>query len=669
VAAIDALRAIAVLAVMAFHMQPRWLPGGFAGVDVFLVISGYVISRSMLQLDSRGLLVFAAAFYARRARRILPALLVCLVVTCVAAALLIPDSWLARTNHITASYAFWGLSNYFMMHYGDPYFAPRIDFNPSAHTWSLGVEEQFYWVYPLVFFAWLRLRVRDGRARHIGFGLLALLTGASLGYSAYLTVHAPAAAYYSLASRFWELGAGALLFQLHDGRTPNDRPRTALLCVALGIVALGLTLSRDSLFPVPWALAAVLGTALAIHAAVMRGGGRPVPLLSTALPQWAGTRSYSLYLWHWPVYVLFRWTVGLEGWLARSLSLLLIAALSEASYRWVETPFRKGFRRVSPPVVIAASLCCVFVLWRGAATLDRVHDQLSLSVTSRSAVWYPSAWEGESTFGQCHVIRSNQPFAGGELSRSRREGCDGEPVRLFVTGNSHAVAYSTLLMRLGEEQPYDITVYYRSGCGLLQLSAAPATEDPACRRFYHAILEDIASRARRGDVLFLPSLRVPRLGDQWARFSASDVEASWRRLRAAQPAALADAERTLSRLEREGLRVVLEAPKPIFRAPPFRCSDWFNRSNPICRGGLQMPREALLQYRRPVLDALQRLQDEKVSIWDPFDTLCPGATCEAVPNGTPLFFDGDHLSGYANELLYKPFVAFLAGQAARRPGG
>jgi peptidoglycan/LPS O-acetylase OafA/YrhL len=650
---------------MVFHMLPRWLPGGFAGVDVFLAISGYVISRSMLQLDSRGLLPFAAAFYARRARRILPALLVCLVVVSIATALLIPDSWLARTNQRTAAYAVWGLSNYFMMRYGDPYFAPRVEFNPTAHTWSLGVEEQFYWVYPLVFFAWLRLRARGERERRIGVGLLALLTCASLVYSAYLTVHAPTAAFYSLSSRFWELGAGALLFQLHDGRTPLDRPRTLLLWLAFAVITLGLVFSRESWFPVPWALAAVLGTALAIHAAVMRGGGRPVRVLSGAVPQWIGTRSYSLYLWHWPVYVLFRWTVGLEGWLVRATALLLIGALAEASYRWVETPFRRGFRRVPAAAVIAASLCCMFVLWRGAAVLDHFHDRLSLSVTRDSALWYPAPWEGDSVSGRCHVTRSSQPFAGGERMLSRREGCDGAPVQLFVTGNSHAVAYSTLLMRLGEQRPYDIAVYYRSGCGLLQLSAAPAAEDPACRRFYDAIIADIEAHAHRGDVLFLPSLRVPRLGDQWVSYSVSEIAASWRHFSEVQPAALADAAQILGRLERLGVQVVLEAPKPIFRAPPFRCSDWFNRNNPICAGGLRMSREALLQYRRPVLEALQRLRDKNVSIWDPFDALCPGATCVAVPNGTPLFFDGDHLSGYANELLYPPFVAFLDGQAAR----
>ena len=670
VAAIDALRAVAVLAVVAFHMQASWLPGGFAGVDVFLVISGYVISRSMLDLDSSGLLRFAAAFYARRARRILPALLVCLTVVCVATTLIIPDSWLAQTNHLTASYAFWGLSNYFMMNYGDPYFAPRIDFNPSAHTWSLGVEEQFYWLYPLVFFSWLKLRTRTDAGRLIAHVMLAAVTLGSLVYSAYLTARSPADAYYSLPSRFWELGVGALLFQFHATRTPADRARGAQLWISFGLIAAGLVFSREASFPMPWALVAVLGTAGAIDAAVMAGGGRPVRVLSAAVPVWIGTRSYSLYLWHWPVYVLFRWTVGLESLAARIAAVALIAAFAEASYRWVETPFRRGFRTVPPLAIIASALSCVLVLWLAADALDKHRHLFSLSVTRQARIWYPADWAAEeSPGGGCHVSRFYEPFAGGALLKSRRSGCQGHDVQLFVTGNSHALAYTTLLARLTREQPYEVAMYYRSDCAFMELDMALREETPACRAFYAALLADIAKHARPRDVLFLPSLRLPRLGDQWATYSEGTVKREWHDLRAAQPTALAEAARTLKFLGTRGLRVVFEAPKPIFRSPPFRCSDWFNRRNPVCAAGLSMPRAVMLAYRQPVLQAMETLEGNFVSIWDPFDSLCPNATCEALRQGTPLFFDGDHLSGYGNELVYPGFLEFLraASQLQQTP--
>ena len=659
--AIDALRALAVVAVMIFHMQSSWLPGGFAGVDVFLVISGYVISRSMLKLDSTGLLRFTGAFYARRARRILPALLVCLSVIAVAAALFIPSSWLAKTNQQTTSYAFWGLSNYFMMHYGDPYFAPRIDYNPSAHTWSLGVEEQFYWLYPLVFFAWLKLRARSNTGRHIAEPLLAVLTLGSLAYSTYLTARGQsAAAYYSLPSRFWELGAGALLFQLHVDRTPTARARCAQLWVSFALIMVSLVFSRGTAFPVPWAIFAILGTAGFIDGAVMAGNGRSVRVLSQALPVWVGTRSYSLYLWHWPVYVLLRWTTGLETVAIRVLAVALIAALSEASYRWVETPFRRGLRKAPSFAVIAAALGCVSVLWLSANALAEHRERFSLSVTRQTSIWYPSWWPEEEVLESgCHVMRFYDSFAGGARLESRHSGCPVRTVHVFVTGNSHALAYSTLLARLTREQPYDATLYYRSDCAFMALTDAPSAETPICRAYYAAILADLRQRARPGDVLFLPSLRLPRLGDEWVIFSERKVQDEWRQLLAAQPAAVAAAARTLRPVEDLGVRVIFEAPKPVFASPPFRCSDWFNRHNPVCAAGFTLPRAVMLSYRRPVLQELQGLQNASISIWDPFDTLCPGSTCTALSGATPLFFDGDHLSGYGNELLYPSFVKFL----------
>jgi SGNH domain (fused to AT3 domains) len=117
----------------------------------------------------------------------------------------------------------------------------------------------------------------------------------------------------------------------------------------------------------------------------------------------------------------------------------------------------------------------------------------------------------------------------------------------------------------------------------------------------------------------------------------------------------------LDELVRRGATVILEAPKPIFKAPAFRCSDWFNRTNPICRPGLSMSRDYLLHYRRPVLDAEIALsrRHEHVYVWDPFDVLCPQATCEAVVNRKPLFFDADHLSADGNRVVYPDFVGFL----------
>ena len=157
VAGIDGLRAIAVLSVIIFHFESSLLPGGFTGVDVFFVISGYVISKSLARNYGEKLSVFLLEFYKRRLLRILPALLACLLVTGVISSLFIPEYWLSSKNDITGASAFFGLSNFFLLSGEDGYFSQRVSFNPFVHTWSLAVEEQFYVIFPLMFFIWLRI--------------------------------------------------------------------------------------------------------------------------------------------------------------------------------------------------------------------------------------------------------------------------------------------------------------------------------------------------------------------------------------------------------------------------------------------------------------------------------------------------------------------------------
>jgi peptidoglycan/LPS O-acetylase OafA/YrhL len=663
--AIDSLRAIAVLAVMVYHIHPTWLRGGFSGVDVFLVVSGYVISRSMLDLNARGLIAFATSFYARRARRILPALLVCLLVASLLMALFIPESWLSDQSSGTASYAVWGLSNYFLVHWGDRYFDPQAEFNPFVHTWSLGVEEQFYWLYPFIFYVWLRSRTAESAKRLLGPTVLALLLLSSFAYSAYATQNDPPAGYYSLSSRFWELACGTQLFQMHTAGWGLGAAPVAQLTVGLITIALGFVFSNQVAFPVPWALSATLGTALVINAVTRpHVSGLLLRVLNSTPLVWIGQRSFSLYLWHWVVYVLFRWTVGLEGWVPAVTALLLIVALSAASYHWIETPFRRKFRRIPPWVVIGCGFGCMAAAWIGLQGINHKRHQISLSVTRDSRSWYPS-WEnstGEDTSQGCSPVRTSASFVGGILWLSSRPHCDHSVRTLFVTGDSHALGYATMFTRLVLEQAFDLRLYYKSNCGFLSLKK-PTSDAPAeCQKFYTAMVEDIRMRAKAGDLLFLPALRLARIGYEWApnprRIQLTALHSvkddSLRRT------ATVEAKAITHSLIEHGIRIIFEAPKPMFRAPPFRCSDWFNRNNPICEPGFTMPRADLLMYREPVMAQLRELALEPgVSIWDPFNAFCPGAVCEAVSDGKPLFFDGDHPSGAGNERAYGSFVNHL----------
>jgi peptidoglycan/LPS O-acetylase OafA/YrhL len=643
---IDGLRAIAVLSVILFHMRGALLPGGYTGVDVFFVISGYVVSSSLVQHGRARFLPFILGFYARRIVRIYPALLACVLVTGIVQTLIVPSSWLSQTTAKTALAAIFGVSNIALIWLNDGYFSPRVEFNAFTHTWSLGVEEQFYLVFPVVFYLWLR---RDGFrpavSKAVSASMAALLL-ASLAWCAFETAAQPDRAYYLLPSRFWELACGALLFRWHHaGRGLAMPPAAAGACIAAGLasIAAGFVGADAKLFPFPWALPSVLGAMLVVAGVVGDAAGRSLPgrLMAGRAIRYVGKTSYSLYLWHWPVLVMFRWTVGLDTVQALLAAGAITGALGVLSYHGIENPVRRSRwvtgrsdRRVVFAGVAVMALCCVLL-----AGVFKSRAAISLSVTRDERTWYPEPWPASATGGE-------KPLAGRKL---------------FVLGDSHTGAYSTMLRRLQDETGAQVFQYGQGGCTVANL-LVPAIA--GCARFAQGAAAEIEKNAAPGDVVFLASLRVPRLADQWEVFRGAEPADPARDASQARQRALAfeEADALVGRFEKEGLRVVIDAPKPVFKSPPFRCSDWFNAHNPICAGGLTMGRAFLQAHRQPTMDALALLQARHpgMLVWDPFPALCPGETCAAFDGDKPLFFDGDHLSAHGNRVLYPGFLKALA---------
>jgi peptidoglycan/LPS O-acetylase OafA/YrhL len=646
---IDGLRAVAVLAVVLYHLRGTLLPGGFVGVDVFFVISGYVVSSSLTRDRGLSFIPFVAHFYGRRIRRILPALVICLIVTSLVHVLFVPPSWLSDTAARTARFAFFGLSNIVLAENSDRYFAPKVEFNPFTHTWSLGVEEQFYLVFPAVFFLWLLGQRSRNRTWHADW-LLGSLMFFSFATAIWETSAHPERAFYLLPSRYWELAVGVFLSTRHAQdrwvlRGSDHASRAAWVGALL--LAIGFLMADPQRFPFPWSLLPVVGTALllvvvtspvACHVSIRR-------VLRAEPTVWIGRRSYSLYLWHWPILVLFRWTVGLEQstWLLLAVGLMTIATI--LSYRYIEQPFREGaiVRRAPDVWVITAGVAALLLAAIADRSIFLSQGRLSLSVTRNRAVWYP--------YGQLEP----PPIDTVTIASAGRQ--------LFVLGDSHAGAYEAMLNAFGRRHEVVVLKIANNGCPVASLLRPVSA---ACRVAQDAALAEITTRARPGDIVLLASLRVARLSDQWgplAALRAADSSVSDRRTaRLLYDQAMAEADTIVTTLSNRGLVIMLDAPKPVFRAPPYRCADWFNSANPSCREGFLMPRGSLFEHRKPAMLALNTLQRRyaAVRVWDPFPSLCPAATCDAFDGSSPLFFDGDHLSGYGNQVLYPSFVRYVA---------
>ncbi len=356
---VQALRAIAVAIVIVAHSSSGFLPGGFVGVDVFFVISGYLIAGLLLREVAREGRFSLVGFWARRARRILPAATVVTVTTVVASLVLLP---LIDTRGVVGD-ALWAslfLANVHFANQDVYYFSQGFGASPLQHYWSLAVEEQFYLAWPLLLLA-LLTAVRATRRMRAGSGplrraptlprraiatMLLVVTAASFAWSLILTEAAPAAAYFSTLTRAWELGVGALaaLVTTHALRRMSTVPATVLATVGLAMIAASSTfLGTETAFPGYAAALPVFGTALVLVA----GSTRVRPLTSVVLDiaplRVLGDWSYSLYLWHWPALVLPQRLLGrpLEP-IEIVGSLLATLALAALTFRYVETPFRTG---------------------------------------------------------------------------------------------------------------------------------------------------------------------------------------------------------------------------------------------------------------------------------------------------------------------------------------
>lgn len=654
-------------------------------MDVFFVISGFVVTGSLMGQRFQRLQDLLLQFYARRLIRIMPALIVMLLLTTLLYALFIPDAWLTQSTDAVAKAAFFGLSNLQLMQEDDSYFSPRAEFNPFTHTWSLGIEEQFYLVFPFLLF-WHQRQTASTRSRRLVVAAVAVLSLASLLACAWLTGRQPKQAFYSIPSRFWELGAGMVLCLLAGSwtvwlrRVPR-RAVQALSVLSFGLIAAAFVTPASGYFPFPLALLPVAGTAgvIAVVCADHRGWLRGA--LSSRPMVGVGRLSYSLYLWHWPVFVLCRWTIGLESFASAAIALVLAVAAGALSFWAVERPIRRDGRvaRLPRGWVVAGALLAVLGAWKGGTKLLYAKSQISLSQTARTELWDANDQTPIPVSDpSCLPSRSTEHFAGGYVHTWRPGPCPRHrtQARLFVIGDSHSLVYIPSLRRFAAEQGIEVRLYTKTGCGFIALDEPVAmSADPGCRAYHGEAVERVLGAAHAGDVVFLPSLRLARFADQWGGVHAGATAQDGAPPRGGPGAGAARAspvegDRALvARIRAHGVSVLFEAPTPPFRSPAFRCSDWFNAANPVCEAGLSVARGEMEELRAPVLAAMRTIAaaDPGVGVWDPLPLLCPEATCSAVIPAGPLFFDGDHLSGYANEVLYPDLGRSLLAMLSAQP--
>lgn len=582
-AEIDGLRAIAVLAVVLYHAGVGG--AGYVGVDVFFVISGYLITSILLAEAQGHGGISLLGFYARRVRRILPALVLVVVTTLAVGRLLLSAEAAVRLERSGAASLLFAANFFFQANTGG-YFDPSADEQPLLHLWSLAIEEQFYLAWPLLLMLVARRRAK-------ALPVLALLSLASFALAAWMAARGPEGAefaFYQTPARFWELAAGGIVATLPT----RAAPRIAA-AVGLAIVLLSCVFPVQP-FPGLGVLPAVAGAVLVLWA--VHGGGW-LGLAGGWLRSWPmvkiGLVSYSLYLWHWPLLAVYRATSIGDGDIRVRLGLCLLALfLAIGSYRYVEQPFRKMSRvprgrMVAGGATLSLTLA-VAAYGLAAATNLRPPDDNLLALRA----------ESDMPARTCHST-------GMEVPRIK---CAPRPgTQIGIWGDSLAYAWSPSIWT----QDAQGSAFSRDSCrpylGFLPPKPFPA--DVKCRRFNAMVAE----RVKGLDTLVLVAVWDPN---------------HVRLIRA-----------TLDAVAPEVRRVIVLGPTPHMRSEVPRCIR--RHAEAECA----IPRAQFDAEAAPILAGLRAAAKThpNVTVVDLTGRFCTATTCPPVLGGMPLYWDQFHIAG------------------------
>lgn len=626
---IDGLRAIAVLSVVIFHAAPGLLAGGFVGVDVFFVISGFLISTIVLKEAANGTFSILD-FYKRRTLRIFPALFT-VIAACFAAGwfLFPPQAYKDLASSAMATAAFY--SNFHFQDSSD-YFAPAAITMPLLHTWSLAVEEQFYFVAPGL----LLLATRFPRYSKAAF---VVLFAASLGFSVVLLEKDAAKAFYMLPSRAFELMTGTALAM---GMVPAIRRRlTAELAGIAGLALIAFAVfffSERTPFPGVAALVPCLGAALLIHAnrTVHTSVSR---LLSTSVMVFVGRISYSLYLWHWPILVFAIYQYGRDIGTPARLSLVAAAvAVSVASYHLVEQPARRnGSALKARKALLLGALAILACL--GVKSVVRGTDGIPWRLPPAAAQF---AAQTPTRVGNTGLCRD----AGGSNDRTGTDcaiGAAAVPPQFLLLGDSHGQAIAMEVAALARKNGIAGYALIRGACPpVLGLGDTKIRSLRKC----------LVHFGRMDERLSMPSIKTVVIANRWAsRMTGKPVSGESQTLQGFFTDALGEDKipfetlmtDTVKRIRAEGHRVVLLGPVPELE---FDLPAEITKS--LMRGGhadLRLARKDFEARQKDVLPFLAGLDAlDGVDVLYPHDILCDADYCRTVADGEPLYVDDNHLS-------------------------
>ncbi len=637
---LDGLRAIAVASVLLYHAAEPLVPGGFVGVDIFFVISGYLITK-LIATDVERRQFSLASFYVRRTKRILPALFLVLFTTLALSLWLLTPSELAQYGRTMAATA--GFSSNILFWQDTGYFDTAAERKPLLHMWSLAVEEQFYLLWPVALLVLARTRWRNA--------LVVIAMTVSFVTACYVVMHHQPTAFFLLPTRAWELLTGALLALGLVPQQKDGRYRTWCATAGLGLILVAvLGLNRDVPFPGVTALVPCLGAVLLIASG--EGAGNPVSrrLLGAPPLVFIGLISYSLYLWHWPLLTLARVTQhGTLPPVPTGAVMLLSVVLAYLTWRFVEGPLRA--KAVTPPAMPVLARYAVLIVATAAVGVS-LHRSAGLMAWASDDVKFVEQARHDINPKSRPCLRWQS-----ETGPLPQEPClsDGDvfPDRLVIWGDSHADAVAPGLVLNAREHHLASHQLTMAGCPpLIGVDVAGDDGDYApCSAFNAQVFDYIRAH---------PAVHVVALVARWPLYTENrrfgrddpgpinfltDAQDRAHDNAASRRVFLRAIDRTVSSLRSAGKRVII-----IGSIPPHGVNV------PDCLARNYMPLSEDHPCRAIATEVLPHLEwtdsriAERFSGADdvctamPKEVLCREHGCLAVAEGEVLYANDDHVS-------------------------
>lgn len=627
---IEGLRGLAVLLVVAFHSGLPPFRGGFIGVDIFFVISGYLITGLLVTETQRTGRINFIAFYARRGRRLVPAAVLTISLATFGAFIFL-SPYEAKEISKAALAAILFSSNIWFVRESTDYFAPDITHNSVLHTWSLGVEEQFYLVWPLLILLCVHLSTKRSQPRLTIVVIVAVSLISFAGCVAVTQLTQPVA-FFAMPTRAWQFGTGALVYLI-----PWQRLNHRVLSFCLGIVGgltviiAGVTFSRyDAGFPGPLAAIPTLGAAAILLSGQFRPSSGVGWLLSRREFQLVGRLSYSWYLWHWPAIAFAGAIWPNPSWLEVVGAVLVSFALAALTYTIVENPVRYS-RFLLPRPRISLSVCA------GLTTIGVAFALISYGVAKAALLSPEQEQLSAAAAFPARYMNCDAP----SLERSVKEcsfGDFGSSYNVVLFGDSHALQWLPALERIATKDGWRLVTLIKTACPAIQVTVYNTVLK---RKYYEC--DAWRADALKRIIQLNPSLAIisSYVGYLLPQPGGSSISlAQWS----------AGTTNVFARLAKAGIPAVLigDTPRPGFDVIT-RLSRLTWRGSP--KGECSIPRSLAVNEEIFAREKTDISRFTSARVVDFSDKICERSVCSCTKDGIPVYRDSHHLSAQFVKML------------------